>query len=87
MAKTKTEKLLLHMKKTGGMTRKQMVEFLLKLEGYKYESYDDSTYNSTLYGTTDRKGILERFCKADRSGPTPVYKVTKKIRAPFTTAR
>lgn len=87
-AKTKTEKLLKAIEKRGGMTRKQMVQFLLGLDNCQYIPNEDrGTYNATLYGTSSRKGILERFCKADRSGSYPVYKVKKTYNSPFTVSR
>ena len=88
MAKTKTEKLLKAIERKGSMSRKDMVSFLLKLNDRVYHSLDNrDTYNALLYGTTHRKGILERFCKADRSGTYPVYYIRKAYSAPFTVAR
>lgn len=88
---TKTEKLLRAIKRAGddGMTRKQMVKFLLKLSGREYRgTLNRDTYNALLYGTSDRQGILERFCDAtlnddDRTS----YVIAAPIKAPFTPRR
>ena len=86
--KTNVEKLLNQVKKVGGMTRKEMCQYLLKLNGsgahtYGYFNSDRGLYGSTLYSTTDRKGVLEKFC-AKKNGK---WVVTKKIKGPFTEAR
>lgn len=87
-AKTKTEKLLKAIEKSNGMTRKEMVTFLLGLDNGEYiPNADRGTYNATLYGTSSRKGILERFCKVDRKGSYPIYRVKKSYSSPFTVAR
>lgn len=91
---TKSEMLLNEIKRRGGMTRKEMVEYLLDIrnrnaqwwERRSYDSYEHrDTYNATLYGTSDRTGILENFCRKNKK--TGKYKVVRKISAPFTTAR
>ena len=86
---TNTEKLLRRMKKVGGMTRKEMVKFLLKLNGKGAKSYGDNSsdrglYSALIYGTNKREGILERFCTTTADG---VHRVTRTIKAPFTAAR
>jgi len=91
MAKTvtKTEKLLRQLKKTkNGMTRKEMVTFLLSLSHNAYSASlnDNRNYNSTLYGTSARTGILEKFCKKTGEG-TYVLRKSAKIEGPFTEAR
>lgn len=83
---TKTEKLLKAIaRRKNGMTRKEMVTFLLKGSGLTYEpTLDSNRYNATLYGTSTRYGILERFCSKTSDGK---YKVIRPIAAPFTTTR
>lgn len=85
---TNTEKLLKEIKKKGGMTRVQMVKRLLQFAGQGAKSYDSKKdrglYGSLLYGTSTRQGILERFCTKQADG---TYKVTKKIKGPFTAPR
>jgi hypothetical protein len=84
-AAPKLEKLLKAMDRTGGMTRSEMVTFLV---GGKrnYDSYSHrDTYNSSLYGTATREGILERFCRKDaRNGK---WVVKQEITAPYTPVR
>lgn len=88
-ATTNTEKLLKRIKKTGGMTRKEMVKFLLQLNGNGAKSYgefdtDRGLYSALFYGTSRRTGILENFCEKNDDG---TYSVVRKIQAPFTTKR
>lgn len=84
---TKTEKLLKAIDRKGGMTRKEMVSFLLGLSGQEYEAnYDRGTYNALLYGTSDRAGILERFCDKDTTERFPVYTL-RNTSGPFTQSR
>ena len=93
MARTKTtntEKLLNRLR-TKPMTRKEIVKYLLQLNGQGAKSYNDSDsnrglYSALLYGTTERTGILERFCSKDFSGKWYVPKYCT-INAPFTTRR
>lgn len=68
------------------MTRKEITKFLLaRASLYKIpytQGYD--YYNSSLYGTTKRQGMLERFCKKTKDGK---WKASKKAHAPFTPVR
>jgi hypothetical protein len=61
-------RLLRKMKKTP-MTRKEMTVFLLKESGQKYTpGLNHDAYNSSLYGTRSRCGLLEQYCfsRSDR---------------------
>lgn len=81
---TKTQKLLNAMKRRkSGFTPTEAVSFLL---GFRYEPKLDGSgkYNALLYGTRDRAGILERFCKRTAEGK---YRVVKAVAPPFTVAR
>jgi len=85
---TNTEKMLKFVKKSGGATRLQMVKFMLRLDrnapAYGTSLNDRGLYSATLYGTSKRTGVLERFCKKNKSGK---YVVVKKLVAPFTTSK
>jgi hypothetical protein len=84
---TNTEKLLRAIARNDGMTRKEMVKFLLRLEGKKYVPTENrDTYNALIYGTSRRQGITERFCQRDTDEPTR-FVVTEPIEAPFTPLR
>ena len=51
------------------MTRKQITAFLLNQNGQTYEpGVNHDYYNSSLYGTTTRKGLLERYGKRLKDG-------------------
>lgn len=84
---TNTEKLLREIKRRGTMTRKDMVKYLLQLNGSGATSYlenkDRGTYSALIYGTSKREGITERFCAKTEDG----FKVVRPIRAPFTPLR
>jgi len=83
-----TEKLLKEIKNRKGMTRKDMVEFLVGLNGYVYRAYEDrGNYNALLYGTSERAGVLERFCDRTEKGSKVVYTVRNPERGPFTVSR
>jgi hypothetical protein len=51
------------------MTRKEITIFLLKEKGDTYfYGRNHDYYNSSLYGTSTREGLLERFGKRLRDG-------------------
>jgi hypothetical protein len=84
--KSKIHRLLLNMKKVGGMTHEQMVKFLLAGTGIEYDQTTRKYFDSTLYGTRTRTGALENFCWRKKNG---VWKVRgrAKIKAPFNPRR
>ena len=84
--KSKSEKLLNHMRKVGGLKHEQIVKFMLRGTGSKYDRTTRRYFDSTLYGTNERVGILEGFCWRRRDG---VWKVKgrAKIQAPFNPRR
>jgi len=87
---TKTERLLREMRRLdGGMSHKQIVQFILDMNHgigkveFNTEHHRDM-WNSTLYGTRDRTGILENFCTKNWYGN---WQVSHNIQGPFTTKR
>jgi hypothetical protein len=70
---------------TRPMTRQEITNFLCSRSGGKL-GYDVAYdyWNSTLYGTTTRQGILERFCRQNNDGR---YQTVRKVEAPFTALR
>jgi hypothetical protein len=81
---TKFEALLKTMA-TRPMNRKEITKFLCSRSGgnRSYEAAYDY-YNSNLYGTRTRQGILERFCRQNKDGR---YQTIRKVQAPFNTKR
>jgi len=50
-----------------------------------YQAFEDTKlYDYSLYGTGDRVGILERFCRQNKDGR---YQTVRKVQAPFTPLR
>jgi len=81
---TKVEKLLREMK-TRAMTHKEIVQFLLRGTGRKYSDSTRRAYDSTLYDTPNRDGVLGRFCVQRGDGTWKVNKSTELV-GPFTQA-
>lgn len=88
---TKLEKTLNEIKRRGGLAPREIVTFLLQLQGLgkksanaERQSRRTGQYNAVLYGTFEREGILERFCRKGKDGK---FRVTKKIQGPFTPVR
>jgi hypothetical protein len=67
------------------MTHKEIVLFLL--EGTEYNNATRRYFDSCLYGTTAREGILERFCRRRLDGRWQLRSSRKRIEAPFTPLR
>lgn len=67
------------------MNRKEITNFLIARSGGRlsYEQAYDY-YNSSLYGTGSKQGILERFCRQNKDGR---YQTVRKVQAPFTPTR
>ena len=87
MAKKRTpkiEKLLTHMKKEGGLTHKEIVKYLLKQAKLPYTDQTRKYFDSTLYGTNYKVGVLELYCRQLKNGR---YKVSEKIEGPYTATR
>lgn len=86
---TKTETLLREIKRRGkkGMTRKQMVDFLLRNDGGYDVAIDakGGTYNSLIYGTRTRTGLVDGWLKKTANGSYVLRK--KNIKGPFTKAK
>ena len=70
---------------TTPMNRQEITNFLISRSGGKL-SYDVAYdyYNSSLYGTTTRVGLLERFCRQNNDGR---YQTVRKVARPFTPTR
>lgn len=70
---------------TRPMNRKEITNFLIARSGGRlsYEQAFDY-YNSSLYGTSTRVGILDRFCRQNSDGR---YQTIRKVEAPFTPVR
>ena len=67
------------------MSRKEITNFLIARSGGRLsysQAYD--YWNSNLYGTQTRVGILERFCRQNRDGR---YQTVRKVQAPFNPTR
>lgn len=75
---TKTEKLLRAVERNGGMTHKEIVQFLLRGTGNPYGPQTRTRYDSMLYGTPSRPGLFGRVLVKDfYSDPsTPTYVTT-----------
>ena len=70
---------------TTPMNRQEITNFLISRSGGKL-SYDVAYdyYNSALYGTTTRVGLLERFCRQNKDGR---WQTVRKVARPFTPTR
>jgi hypothetical protein len=84
---TKTEKLLREIQKAGktGLSHKEIVKFLLRGTGRKYSADTRRLFDSRLYGTNSRTGVLERCERNFKNGN---YTLSKKAstEGPFTEA-
>lgn len=69
------------------MTHKEIVQFLLSDTGVEYDASTRKYYDSTLYGSSTREGVLERFCRQRRDGRWQLRAVNRRIEAPFTPVR
>lgn len=50
-----------------------------------YQAFEDTKlYDFSLYGTGEKVGLLERFCRQNTDGR---YQTVRKVRAPFTPVR
>lgn len=79
-------RLVQRLKKTP-MSRKEITVFLLKQKGDFYRPGENHDYyNSNLYGTTTRYGILERYGYRTIDGRWKVYSTTP-VDGPFNEAR
>ena len=67
------------------MNRKEITNFLIARSGGRlsYETAYDY-WNSNLYGTQERVGILEWFCRQNRDGR---YQTVRKVEGPFNPSR
>ena len=70
---------------TTPMNREEITNFLCSRSGGKlsYEQAYDY-WNSSLYGTKTRVGILERFCRQNNDGR---FQTIRKVARPFTPVR
>ena len=81
----KSERLLRQMERVGSMSRTDMIKYLRRCEGKKFNpTRDANAYNSILYGTNKVDGILRTFCQKTLRG---TYAVVREIKAPFTPAK
>lgn len=84
---TKTEKLFKAVQAAGkkGLSHKEIVKFLLRGTGRKYGPETRRLYDSRLYGTRSRTGVLENL---DRDFKTGNYTLPKKAstKGPYTEA-
>jgi hypothetical protein len=83
-------RLARQLKKTP-MTRKEMTTFLLEQRNREYIPASDFAgnsdhYNSSLYGTRTRKGLLETVGKRLKNGKWTV-RATANLNGPFTPYR
>jgi hypothetical protein len=83
----KTEKLLREIERRGEMTHVQMIGFIAGMMGGKRKLKSHgvrtgSLWNAQLYGTSDRVGILERFCGQDID-TRKYFRNGKKVRRPY----
>jgi hypothetical protein len=74
------------MKDVGGMTHEEIVKFLLRGTGHKYTPTTRKYFDSTLYGTKARVGVLEGFCWRKKDGSWKV-KGRTKLEGPFNPRR
>lgn len=82
----KSERLLRQMERVGSMSRVDMIKYLRRCEGKKYNpTRDANAYNSILYGTNKVDGILRTFCQKDLLSGN--YQVVREIVAPFTPSK
>lgn len=84
---TSLGRLVRKLKKTP-MTHRQITTFLLKEAGQEYAyGRNHDYYNSSLYGTSARTGLLEKY--GVKVGPADQWRVvpTTPENGPFTTIR
>ena len=83
--KTSKFEALLKRMATRPMTREEMTKFLCSRSGGRisYEKGYDY-WNSNLYGTKTRVGILELFTRRNNDGR---YQTIRKVEGPFTPPR
>lgn len=82
----KSERLLRQIDRVGSMSRTDMIKYLRRCEGLKYDAKRDANaYNSILYGTNKVDGVLKTFCQKDPLSGN--YQVVRTITAPFTPAK
>jgi hypothetical protein len=78
-------RLVQKLKKTP-MSRREITEFLLEQKGDFYRPGENHDYyNSNLYGTTTRHGILEQY--GYRKGARWMVYSDAPVAGPFNTAR
>lgn len=67
------------------MNRKEITNFLIRRSGgtLSYETAYDY-WNSNLYGTTNRVGLLERYTRQNKDGR---YQTVRKVVGPFNPVR
>lgn len=82
----KIQRLLNTMKDVGGLTHEQIVKFLLRGTGKKYDTTTRKYFDSTLYGTNFREGVFERFCWRLKNGKWKI-RGGAKIEGPFNPRR
>lgn len=84
----KSERILRQIERVGGMTTREIRDYLLRCDGYSPKKVRAKgrgpTYTSILYGTSKQQGILDRFCVLQEDGK---YRVVREIEAPFTPLR
>ncbi len=68
------------------MTHEEIVKYLLRGTGVKYDPTTRKYFDSTLYGTKNRVGVLEGFCWRRKDGAWKV-KGRTKIVGPFNPRR
>lgn len=69
------------------MTRRQITEFLLKQVGKEYApGINHDHYNSSLYGTSSRRGLLEQYGQRLSDGRWTVIPGTS-VNGPFNQVR
>ena len=70
---------------TTPMNRQEITNFLISRSGGKLsyaQAFDD--WNSSLYGTPNRVGLLERFTRQNKDGR---FQTVRKVARPFTPTR
>lgn len=69
---SKLDKLLTEMRRRGSMTHKEMVQFLLRGTGNRYNETTRKYYDGVLYNTygatRTRYGLLGNFCQKNADG-------------------
>ncbi len=76
---------LLRMLASRPMSYTEIRNWLASRSGGKYLGFEQTRlYDFSLYGTPDKVGVLERFCRRNNDGR---YQTIRKVTAPFTPAR